>query len=117
MWKFALKFAVVGIVIGAAISLLWLSVQIFDPFHLPIVGHAPPNYKQPPLAQLIDDGVFVLCPGTLLQVFTLDIGGWVPWIMWIFAVLLNGPIYFVLGLLVGTLLKREGTRGSDVQGA
>ena len=100
------KFAYIGIAVGAGAALLWWSVRIFDPFHLPTVGHAPPNYSAPPLYWIINDGVFVLCPGTLLQVFTIDIGGWVSWFMWILAVLLNGPIYYVVGLVVGGLLKR-----------
>jgi hypothetical protein len=101
----ARKFGFVGIAVGAAVALLWWYVQISNLFHLPTVGHAPPNYKEPLLAQIIDNGIFVLCPGTLLQVFTIDIGGWVSWFMWILAVLLNGPIYYAIGLVVAALMK------------
>ncbi len=107
MFKLARKFAYVGIALGVGVSLLWWGVQIFDPFHLPTVGHAPPNYREPLLAQIIDGSVFVLCPGTLLQVFTIDIGGWVSWFMWVLAVLLNAPIYYVIGLAVGALIGRR----------
>jgi hypothetical protein len=103
----ARKFAYVGIAVGAGISLLWWSVQIFDPFHLPTtVEHLPPNYSAPLLYWIINGSVFVLCPGTLLQAFTLEMRGWFSWFMWILAVLLNGPIYYVIGLVIGVLLKR-----------
>jgi uncharacterized membrane protein YecN with MAPEG domain len=53
----------------------------------------------------LDDSVFVLCPGTLLQVFTLEMRGVFSWFMWIFAVLLNGPIYYAIGFVVSALMK------------
>lgn len=107
MFKLARKFAYIGIAVGAGAALLWWSVQIFDPFHLPTVGHVPPNYRAPLLYWIINDGIFVLCPGTLLQAFTLEMRGWFSWFMWILAVLLNAPIYYVIGLAVGALIGRR----------
>lgn len=104
--SFARKFAVVGIVIGFAAALLWWYVRIFNPFHLPTLVQAPPNYRAPFLFTIVNDSVFVLCPGTLLQVFTLEMRGWFSWFMWILAVLLNGPIYYAIGLVIETVMKR-----------
>src|SRR5271166_2913997 len=104
----ARKFGFVGIAVGIAVVLLWWFVQIFDPFRLPTVGQTPLNYREPLLLTILDDSVFVLCPGSLLQVFTLEMRGWLSWFMWILAVLLNGPIYYAIGLVVAALLKRGG---------
>jgi hypothetical protein len=105
----ARKFGFVGIAVGAAVVLLWWFVQIVDPFHLPNVGQAPPNFREPLLLTILDDSVFVLCPGSLLQVFTLEMRGWFSWFMWILAVLLNGPIYYAIGLVVGAFQKVGGS--------
>ncbi len=107
MSSLARKFGLVGFAIGAAAALTWWLVRISNPFHLPIVGQAPPNYQEPLLSRIIDDSVFVLCPGTLLQVFTLEMRGWLSWFMWILAVLLNGPIYYAIGLICAALMKRR----------
>jgi hypothetical protein len=115
--RLALKFGIVGITIGAAVVLLWWFVRISDPFHFPTVGQTPPNYTEPLLLTILDDSVFVLCPGSLLQVFTLEMRGWLAWFMWILAVLLNGPIYYAIGLLVGILPRREKTKGVRAKGA
>lgn len=116
MSNLARKFGLIGFAVGAAAVLIWWLVQVSNPFHLPIVGHAPPNYKEPLLSRVIDDTIFVLCPGTFLQVFTLEMSGWFSWLMWILAVLLNGPIYYAIGLLVGVLLKSESAVGTKPQG-
>ena len=102
----ARKFAYVGITVGIAVALSFWFISIFNPFHLPNVNQAPPNYREPLLLSIMEDSYFVLCPGILLQVFTLEMRGWFSCFMWILAVLLNGPIYYAIGLVVGALLKR-----------
>ena len=110
MFTLARRFAYIGIAVGAGAVLLWWSVHIFNPFHLPTTSNVPPDYRAPHLYWFINDGVFVLCPGALLQAFTLEMRGWFSWVMWTLAVLLNGPIYYVIGLAVGALIGR-GHRG------
>ena len=102
----ARKFAIVGVAIGIAVALSFWFINIFNPFHLPNVNQVPPNYREPLLLSVIDDSFFVFCPGTLLQVFTLEMRGWFSWFMWILAVLLNGPIYYAIGFVIDALLKR-----------
>jgi hypothetical protein len=108
----ARRFAVVGTAIGVSGALLWWYVQIFDPFHLPPVGHVPPDYRAPLLYWIINDSVFLLCPATLLFFFTMEMRGWFSCFMWILAVLLNGPIYYAIGLVVGTVMKQRRSSGA-----
>ncbi len=42
--------------------------------------------------------MFVMCPGLLLQIFTIGTSDRLGWVMWVLAVLLNAPIYYLLGL-------------------
>src|SRR4029077_18700420 len=37
--------------------------------------------------------MYVLCPGPLLQVFTVGTSDRLGWVMWVLAVLVNGPVY------------------------
>src|SRR5579863_6387291 len=101
------KFGLIGISVGLAVALSFWFIKIFNPFHLPNLNPAPPhNYQEPLLLSIIEYSYFVLCPGTLLQVFTLEMRGWFSWFMWIFAVLLNAPIYYSVGLVVEASLRR-----------
>jgi hypothetical protein len=102
----ARRFAVVGVAVGVTIILLWWFDMTFNPFHLPTLEQAPPNYMQPLARRIMVDSFFVFCPGICLQMFTIGIGGWFSWVMWILAALLNAPIYYGIGLVIGVLLKR-----------
>ena len=94
-----MKFALVGIVIGFAfMGLHWFDYR-FNPFHLP-----PP----PLLYRLIEKAMFVLCPGLFLQVFTIGTSDWLGWVMWVLAALLNGPVYYLVGLLFAAIVKGGG---------
>jgi hypothetical protein len=112
----ARKFAVVGIAVGITSVLLWWYVKIFNPFHLPTMEQAmervPPNYSAPLLFTVINYSVFVLCPGTLLMFFAMDMRGWFSWFMWVFAVLLNGPIYYAIGFEIEARLKRRNDKNA-----
>ncbi len=98
MFKLARKFAYVGIAIGVGVSLLWWYVQIFDPFHLPTVGHVPPNYSAPPLYWIINDRRFRalswrsalpgVCPGNAGIGSRGSCGFW--------QCSSSGPIYYVI---------------------
>ena len=78
-------FAFAGIAIGCLLALVhWLDYA-FNPFDFPTLL------------------IFILCPGQLLHLFTIGIGGPLVWFVWLLGVLLNGPIYFLIGLLVGRI--------------
>jgi hypothetical protein len=101
------RFAVAGIVLGFVFMALHWYEYKYNPFHLPSseATQTLPSYSAPPLYNLVENGMFVLCPGLLLQVFTIGTGDRVAWIMWVLAALVNGPIYYVVGLILAALMK------------
>ena len=93
------RFAVVGVGSGfACMALYWYDYR-FNPFHLP-----PP----PPMYNVVERMMFVLCPGLFLQIFTIGTGDRLGWVMWVFSALLNGPLYYLLGMLVATVARSAG---------
>ncbi len=76
-------------------GLYWYDYK-YNPFRLP---------PAPPLYHFIEKAMFVLCPGLLLQVFTIGTSDRLGWVMWVFAALLNGPVYYVVGLAFATIMK------------
>jgi hypothetical protein len=88
--KLAQRFALSGIVIGFTVMGLYWYDYRYNPFHLP-----PP----PPIYSFLEKAMFVLCPGLLLQVFTIGTSDRFAWAMWTLAVLLNGPVYYLAGLV------------------
>jgi hypothetical protein len=107
------KFALVGIVIGITTGLSLWFVLTFNIFHLPDVNQVTQSFKEPRMLSIIEYSNFVLCPGTLLQIFTIGIGGWIGWVIWILTgPLLNAPIYYAIGVVVDTMVKQKHSRGA-----
>jgi hypothetical protein len=111
--KLPLRLAVLGILIGFGLMATWWYVDRHDPFHLPTWQQAQSmgNFSAPPLLKFLQDVTFVLCPGSLLHVFTMDSGNVMTYLTWTVAALLNGPLYYVLGLIIAALMK--GGRGTS----
>jgi hypothetical protein len=65
-----------------------------------------PQYSAPAIYRAIESAMFILCPGLWLQVFTIGIGSWFAWMLWAMAALMNGPIYYFIGLIPDALIKR-----------
>lgn len=95
--KLPMRFALVGILVGFTVMALYWFDYRFNPFHLPPL---------PPLYTFLEKVMFVLCPGLLLQFFTIGTSDRLGWAMWVLAALLNGPIYYALGLLLVAITKR-----------
>jgi hypothetical protein len=94
--KLAQRFALLGILIGfTAMGLYWYDYK-YNPFHLP-----PP----PPIYSFLEKAMYVLCPGLLLQVFTIGTSDRFAWAMWILAAFLNGPVYYLVGLVFAAVMK------------
>ena len=97
-------FALVGIAIGCLCLLAYWLDYTFNPFHLPAVGSLGHHgYSAPWVYDLLHNLIFVLCPGQFLHLFTVGMGGTVAWVVWGFGVLLNGPIYWLVGILVSSI--------------
>jgi len=77
-------------------ALYWYDYK-YNPFDLPPVT---------PLYNLLEKAMFLLCPGLLLQFFTIGTSDRLGWMMWILAALMNGPIYYCAGLILNALANR-----------
>ncbi len=98
-------------------ALYWSDYK-YNFFHLPTSAEAETmgNYSAPPLYRFLEDVMFALCPGLFLQVLTMDTGDAVGAFMWVLAALLNGPIYYCLGLIIVAVMKRvSGSRSIPSQ--
>jgi hypothetical protein len=97
--KLPQRFALAGVLLGLTLMGLYWYDYKYNPFHLP-----PP----PPLYNFLEKAMFVLCPGLLLQFFTIGTSDRLGWTMWILAALLNGPAYYLVGLMLAASIKRRG---------
>jgi hypothetical protein len=107
------RLAVIGIVIGFGLMMTWWYVDKYDPFRLPTWQQAQTmgNFSAPPLLKFLEDLTFALCPGSYLHLFTMDMGNVMTYLTWIVAALLNGPLYYAIGLVITAFMKRgDGTR-------
>jgi len=100
--------AVIGIVIGFGLMMIWWYADRYDPFHLPTWQQAQGmgNFSPPLLLTVLEDLTFVLCPGSFLHMFTMDWGNSMTYLTWMVAALLNGPLYYVIGLVIVAVMKR-----------
>jgi hypothetical protein len=94
--KLPLRFAMAGVLIGFVLMGLYWYDYKYNPFHLP---------PSPPIYHFLEKVMFVLCPGLLLQVFTIGTSDRMGWGMWVLASLVNGPIYYLIGLIVAAIMK------------
>jgi hypothetical protein len=91
------RFALAGTVLGFTLMGVYWYDYKFNPFHLP----PPPSFYT-----FLEKAMFVLCPGLLLQVFTIGTSDRIGWTMWVLAALVNGPIYYGVGLISAVLVKK-----------
>jgi hypothetical protein len=105
--KIPLAFAITGLVIGFAFMAGYFYDLHYNPFHFPTWEQQRNlgGYSPPPLHTFLERLMFTLVPGLLLFVFFIGIDGWPAIVMWVFFVLLNGPIYYGIGLVMIWVLK------------
>jgi len=84
-------------------------VYKYDPFHLPTVQQAEKmgSFSEPTLLRLFHDLTFVSCPGSFLFFFTMDMSDTANCVMWVVVALINGPVYYCVGLILAALMKRR----------
>jgi hypothetical protein len=90
------RLAILGVLVGFTIMALYWYDYKYNPFHLP-----PP----PPVYRFLEKAMFVLCPGLVLQVFTIGTSDRLGWTMWVVAALLNGLIYFLIGSTIVNFMR------------
>jgi hypothetical protein len=103
------NFGLVGIAIGAIWMTFWLLDYKYNFFHLPSVEqvqHMPNGYSAPWSYQLLNSMVYWFVPGIWLSVFAIDSGPFLAVAIWVAAVLLNFPIYYLLGMAVSVATGR-----------
>lgn len=66
-----------------------------------------PGLQAPAWYIVADKLMVVLCPGLLLQTIPVDGSVWFALVLWVLAALLNGPIYYCIGLIFAVLTKRK----------
>ena len=105
--KLPRRLAVVGIVVGFAFMGIWWYIDKYDPFRLPTWQQAQTmgNFSAPPWLRLIENLTFVLCPGSFLHLLTMDMGDSMTRLTWVLAALINGLIYFAVGVILAALMR------------
>jgi hypothetical protein len=102
------KFAITGIVIGIICFFTYWYIYMFNPFCLPVYGmsEVPLNYSAPLLYRIIDKIIYILCPGQILHFFSMGASNLVEYIIWLLGVLINGLLYYGIGLAVKVVLQQ-----------
>ena len=87
---------------------IWWSAITFNWFHLP-------TPEEPKLMSLLEDTMFTLCPPLVLEVLASGSTGYaVPLFIWVVAALLNGVLYYCIGLAVVALGVRVASRRATI---
>jgi hypothetical protein len=105
--RLGLYFAVAGVTIGFFFMAYFLLSEKCNFFNFPTT-EAPINTGNPTAQAFYRwsiDFMTILCPGLNLMIFTIDATAGVNYSLWVISALLNGPIYFCLGLLVAGALN------------
>jgi hypothetical protein len=103
------RFAISGLVLGFISMGLWWFDYVYNPFHYPTAQEAQSLAVFPvhPVHNIFETVVVILCPGLIFRVFAVGAGSAFAVILWVFAAVLNWPIYYAIGFLAALLLKRQ----------
>ena len=74
------------------------------------------NYNQPASRALIQRLNFIVCPPLVVMVFGMDLGATANLFLAGVVAIMNGVLYFILGLLVGLLWDKFFQRSHQNQG-
>jgi len=114
--KVARRLALAGIAVGFAFMALSWAVDKYNLFHLPTEEQLQgvPSYTEPVGSRLFDDAAFVFCPGSVIALMPMDLSTSAQLVVWVVIALLNGPIYYCVGLIIGSLMARRQHRNSRI---
>jgi hypothetical protein len=105
--KLPRRLAIIGIIVGFGFMTASWYVYKYNPFHFPTAEQAEKigNFSQPRQSRVFDDLTFVFCPGSFLFFFTMDMSDTANYLMWVVVALVNGPVYYCVGLIFAALMK------------
>jgi hypothetical protein len=96
--------------VGSFLFALSWCIYKFNPFHIPTVkrGGLMVLYQFPPLYDFLTwDLPIVFCPAIFpLEFMTLDRGPAPDSVAWVWAALINAPIYYGVGVIVDKIRRR-----------
>lgn len=103
-------FAITGVLVGLLLFAVSFYIYRFNPFHVPTFKRAAliAFYPFPPLYDFLTwDLPIVFCPAIFpMEFMTFDRGLAPDSTAWVFAALINAPIYYCVGLLVDRVRRR-----------
>jgi hypothetical protein len=97
---------------------MWWYIDTYNPFHLPTVEQvrSMTSYSAPPLYRFLENVIFILLPAMWLGAFTMHAGAVVNYSLWVFAVLVDGAVFYWVGLIIATIrTRREALLGAKMR--
>lgn len=95
----------------------WALDYKFNFFHLPTADNVPTrSYTQPASRVLVQRLNFIVCPPLVIMAVGMDLGASANLLLATVVVVVNGALYFILGLLVGLLWDKFSQRSRQNQG-
>jgi hypothetical protein len=102
--RVARRFALVGILVSILFFSFWALDYKFNFFHLPTADVVSTGtYKLPASRALVQRLNFIVCPPLVIMVVGMDMGTSANFFLAAVVAVLNGALYFILGLLVGLI--------------
>lgn len=109
MLKLPRRLAIAGILVGMGLMVFWECDYKYNFFHLPTAEEASrlqSSYTAPPAYRFLEKATFVLCPGVFLGFVTMDMGEVANLIMWLVTTVINGAVYYCVGLFLRAVGRR-----------
>lgn len=102
--RLAGRFAIVGLLVSILFSSFWALDYKFNFFNLPPANNVSGrNYGPPASRALVERLNFIVCPPLVVMVAGMDLGASANFLLATVVVIMNGTLYFILGLFAGLL--------------
>jgi hypothetical protein len=115
--RLARRFAAVGVFVSILFFSFWALDYKFNFFPSPTGNYVSSRHYEPPASRaLVQRLNFILCPPLVIMVVGMDVGASANLLLATVVVIMNGALYFILGLLVGLLWDKYFQRSRQNQG-
>jgi hypothetical protein len=102
--RLARRFALIGLLVSILFFSFWALEPKVNFFHLPTADEVSTStYKLSSSRALVQRLNLIVCPPLAIMIFGMDMGAPANFFLATIVVLMNGALYFTLGLLVGLL--------------